>query len=267
MSRHQITPGQLVHLKDIPTGAEDFCNDSKQAEKRFEKRRDELIHWQQILWSEGKQKLLVVLQAIDGGGKDSTIRKVFMGVNPQGVKVVSFKAPSTEERSHDFLWRVHNAVPPAGMIGVFNRSHYEDVLVVRVEKLAPEDVWRPRYQQINDFERMLSETGTRILKFFLHISKDEQRNRFQDRLDDPEKHYKFSLDDLKKRKQWDVYRAAFEEALTRCSTPWAPWYVIPADQKWYRNLAISEIIVNTLEDMNPQFPTIDYDPASVKIDE
>ncbi len=267
MTRHQMTPDQQVNLSDIPTKGREFCDDRKQAEKRFHKLRDKFIRWQQVLWSEGKQKLLIVLQATDAGGKDSTIRKVFMGVNPQGVKVVSFKAPSTLERSHDYLWRVHQAVPPAGMIGVFNRSHYEDVLVVRVDKLAPEKVWRKRYQQINDFERMLSETGTKILKFYLHISKDEQRERFQDRLDVPEKHYKFSLDDLEKRKQWDAYRDAFEEALTRCSTEWAPWYVIPADQKWYRNLAISEIIVKTLEDMNPQFPTIDYDPEQVKIGE
>ncbi len=267
MTQHQITPGQQVNLADISTSGKEFCDDRKQAEKRFEKLREELMHWQQVLWSEGKQKLLIILQAIDAGGKDSTIRKVFMGVNPQGVKVVSFKAPGAEERAHDYLWRVHKEVPPAGIIGVFNRSHYEDVLVVRVDELAPEDVWRQRFQQINDFERMLSETGTRLLKFFLHISKDEQRMRFQDRLDDPEKHYKFSLDDLEKRQQWDAYRTAFEEALTRCSTAWAPWYVIPADQKWYRNLAISEIIVKTLEDMNPQFPTIDYDPASVKIED
>ncbi|MCA9078139.1 MAG: polyphosphate kinase 2 family protein [Planctomycetaceae bacterium] len=267
MSKHQITPGQQVKLDEIPTRGEEFCDDRRQAEKRFKQLRDEIIKWQQVLWSEGRQKLLIVLQATDAGGKDSTIRKVFMGVNPQGVKVVGFKAPSTLERSHDYLWRVHNEVPPAGMIGVFNRSHYEDVLVVRVENLVPEDVWSKRYQHINDFERLLTDTGTRILKFYLHISRDEQRERFQDRLDVPEKHYKFSLDDLEKRKKWDAYRAAFEEALTRCSTEWAPWHVIPADQKWYRNLAISEIIVKTLEDMNPQFPTIDFDPASVKIDE
>lgn len=267
MSKHQIIPGQQVNLDEIPTRGEEFFADRKNAEKRFKQLRDEIIKWQQVLWSEGKQKLLIVLQATDAGGKDSTIRKVFMGVNPQGVKVVGFKAPSTLERAHDYLWRVHHAVPPAGMIGVFNRSHYEDVLVVRVENLVPKEVWSKRYQHINDFERLLTDTGTRILKFYLHISKEEQRERFQDRLDVPEKHYKFSLDDLEKRKHWDAYRKAFEEALTRCSTEWAPWYVIPADQKWYRNLAISEIIVKTLEDMNPQFPTIDYDPSSVRIDE
>ena len=266
MSQHQIISGQQVKLDEIPTRGEEFCDDRKKAEKRFKKLREELINWQQVLWSEGKQKLLIVLQATDAGGKDSTIRKVFMGVNPQGVKVVGFKAPSTLERTHDYLWRVHKAVPPAGMIGVFNRSHYEDVLVVRVDNLVPKDVWSKRYQHINDFERLLTDTGTRILKFYLHISKEEQRERFQDRLDVPEKHYKFSMGDLEKRKQWAAYREAFEDALTRCSTEWAPWHVIPADQKWYRNLAISEIIVKTLEDMNPQFPTIDYDPASVKID-
>ncbi len=265
-SQHQLSPGEPANLAQQPTSGKLFHDDRDAAEKEFRKLRKEFIVWQRALWAEGQQKLLIVLQAMDAGGKDGTIRKLFMGVNPQGVHVASFKAPSVREQAHDFLWRVHRDVPAAGMIGVFNRSHYEDVLVVRVNRLAPREVWEPRYQQINDFERLLAETDTRILKFYLHISREEQRKRFQDRLDRPEKNFKFSLDDLEKRKQWDDYQVAYEDALTRCTTDWAPWHVIPSDQKWYRNLAIMRTVVKTLEDMNPRYPTIDYDPEQVKID-
>ncbi len=265
-SQHQLAPGEPANLSELPTSSKPFHDDRDAAEKEFRKLRKQFITWQRALWAEGRQQLLIVLQAMDAGGKDGTIRKLFMGVNPQGVHVASFKAPSVRELAHDFLWRVHRDVPAAGMIGVFNRSHYEDVLVVRVNRLAPREAWEPRFQQINDFERLLAETGTRILKFYLHISRDEQRKRFQDRLDRPEKNFKFSLDDLEKRKQWDDYRFAYEDALTRCTTDWAPWYAIPSNQKWYRNLAIMRIVVKTLEDMNPTYPTIDYDPKQVKID-
>ncbi|MGD9857058.1 MAG: PPK2 family polyphosphate kinase, partial [Planctomycetaceae bacterium] len=207
--RHQLTPGDPAHLAERPTSGKQFHDDRRGAEKRFRKLREKLIEWQRALWAEGRQKLLIVLQAMDAGGKDGTIRSVFMGINPQGVDVVSFKAPSARELAHDFLWRIHRDVPAAGMIGVFNRSHYEDVLVVRVHDLVPESVWRPRFRQINEFERLLHESGTHILKFYLHISKDEQRRRFQDRVDQPEKHFKFSLDDLEKRKEWDDYQAAY----------------------------------------------------------
>ncbi len=261
---HRLVPGRSIDLAKAATRADDFHDDRKAAEKEFEDLRDELIHMQEMLYAEGTQKLLVVLQAMDAGGKDSTIRKVFKGVNPQGVRVTSFKAPSSLERAHDFLWRVHNAVPAAGMIGVFNRSHYEDVLVVRVHDLVPETVWRPRYEIINQFEEHLTQSGTTILKFFLHISKDEQRQRFQDRLDDPEKHWKFDREDLEKRKEWDDYQAAFQDMLNNCTTKHAPWYVIPADQKWYRNVAIARVIIDSLKQMNPRYPTSE-DLTAVRI--
>ena len=261
---HRLRPGQKVRLADVPTRADAYHSDRDEAEREFRELRDEIIETQHRLYSEGKQKLLVVLQAIDAGGKDSTIRRLFKGVNPQGVKVTSFKVPSKNELAHDFLWRVHKAVPGKGMIGVFNRSHYEDVLVVRVDRIAPEEVWRGRYRQINEFERLLAETGTRILKIFLHISKEEQAERFRDRLDKPHKQWKFSRDDLRKREQWDDYRAAYEEALERCTTEWAPWYVIPADQKWYRNLAIAKVMTAALREMGPRYPEPE-DLAGVEI--
>jgi len=251
---HRLTPGEPVRLAELPTAADSYHSDRKQAEETFRDLRQEIAYLQHRLYSEGKQKLLVVLQAMDAGGKDSTIRHVFKGVNPQGVKVTSFKVPSKEELAHDYLWRIHKPVPGKGYIGVFNRSHYEDVLVVRVDQLVPEAVWSERYEQINQFERLLTDTGTRLLKFCLHISKDEQATRFQDRLDKPHKRWKFSVGDLAKREQWDDYRAAYEDALERCTTDWAPWYVIPADQKWYRNLAIARVIHSALTEMDPRFP-------------
>lgn len=255
MSRiHEITPGEKVNLDQITTRGKELHEHRKTAEKEFELFRQRIIELQPRLYAENKQKLLIVFQAMDAGGKDGTTRKVFTGANPQGVHVVSFKAPSKRELAHDYLWRIHHAVPPRGMIHVFNRSHYEDVLVVRVDNLVPLVVWEKRYEQINQFEKYLTETGTTILKFYLHISQEEQKERFQDRLDNPDKHWKFSLADLEKRQQWDEYRAAYNEVLTRCSKEHAPWFVIPADQKWYRNWAISKIICGTLEEMNPQFP-------------
>lgn len=263
---HRLMPGEPVRIGDLPTSGKKFHPDRKSAEKEFKTLRDELIELQRKLYAENRQKLLIVLQAMDAGGKDGTIRHVCKGVNPQGVRVTSFKAPSTLERSHDYLWRIHANVPPSGMMGVFNRSHYEDVLVVRVDHLAPEEVWRKRFDQINDFERMLTDEGTRILKFFLNISRDEQRKRFQERLDDRQKHYKFESADVAKRQQWDDYMAAFEEVLNRCTTPWAPWHAIPADQKWYRNLAVIRVIVAALREMNPQFPDSDPGLKGITID-
>lgn len=263
---HQIQPGQRVDLSTLSTDGRDFCDDRKSAEEEFKNLRDELIELQPRLYAEGKQKLLIVLQALDAGGKDGTIRKVFSGVNPQGVRVVGFRAPSLHELSRDYLWRVHREVPATGQIGVFNRSHYGDVLVVRVDKLVSEAVWQQRYEQINHFEKLLHETGTRILKFYLHISKDEQKERLQARIDNPDKHFKFDIDDLAERRQWDEYIAAYEDALTRCTSEWAPWYVIPADRKWYRNLAVTRIIVETLRDMDPQYPHVNFDPDQIVID-
>jgi len=251
---HQLDWQRPFQLQDLPTDGKQFHPNRDEAETEFKALRTEFVALQERLYAEDKQKLLIVLQAMDAGGKDGTIRNVLKGVNPQGVRVQSFKAPSKEELAHDFLWRIHKVVPTRGMIGVFNRSHYEDVLVVRVHNLVPESVWRPRYTQINQFEKLLHDSGTRVLKFYLHISAAEQKERFQARLDDPEKHWKFSLEDLEKRKFWPDYMAAYEEMLRECSTEWAPWYVIPANQKWYRNLAIMRTIVHTLRDMNPQFP-------------
>lgn len=265
-AEHRLVPGERISLADLPTEGKAFHPDRKQAEREFKRLRRELIDTQVRLYAESRQRLLIVFQAMDTGGKDGSIRHCFRGVNPQGVTVASFKAPSVVERAHDYLWRVHQQAPAVGMIGVFNRSHYEDVLVVRVDRLAPEEVWRRRYAQINDFERMLSEEGTRILKFFLNISKKEQKQRFEERRDDSQKHYKFSTEDLAKRKQWDEYMVAYEEMLNECTTPWAPWHAIPADQKWYRNLALMRVIVAATREMNPQFPQSEPGIAEATID-
>ncbi|MCA9059145.1 MAG: polyphosphate kinase 2 family protein [Planctomycetaceae bacterium] len=245
---------ESISLRTTETDGKDLCSERQDAESAFRDAQAELIDWQERLYAEGKQSLLVVFQAIDAGGKDGTIRAVFSGLNPQGVTVTPFKAPSAEELAHDFLWRIHKAVPARGMTGVFNRSHYEDVLAVRVHQLAPESVWRPRFELINQFEQQLHLSGVRIVKFLLHVSRKEQRQRFQERLDDPAKRWKFDRGDLEKRRLWKDYEAAFEEVLQRCSTATAPWYVIPADQNWYRNWAVCDILVHTLREMNPQYP-------------
>ena len=266
MHCHQLTPGETIDIRNLPTDGKEFCDNRKQAEREFNELREELIEQQNRFYAEGKHKLLIILQAMDAGGKDSTIRKVLSGVNPQGVRVQSFKAPTSHELAHDYLWRIHRVVPARGMIGVFNRSHYEDVLVVRVEKLVPKAVWQKRYSQINEFEELLSETGTKILKFFLHISSAEQQERFQARLDDPSKHWKFSLDDLEKRKKWDQYMEAYGEMLNRCTTKVAPWHVIPANQKWYRNLAIAKTIVEAIRGLAPRYPQTKDDLSEVVVE-
>jgi PPK2 family polyphosphate:nucleotide phosphotransferase len=221
---------------------------------------------QELLYAEHKHKILIVLQAMDSGGKDGTIRHVFDGVNPQGVKVASFKVPTKEELAHDYLWRVHKHTPGKGEIVIFNRSHYEDVLVVRVHELVPKSIWRRRFKHIRDFERILADEGATILKFFLHIDLDEQKERFQARLDTPHKRWKFRLRDLEERKLWDSYLAAYEEAISKTSTNWAPWYIIPANRKWYRNLVISRIIVDTLENLKMTYPEPEEDLDGVVIE-
>jgi PPK2 family polyphosphate:nucleotide phosphotransferase len=221
---------------------------------------------QDKLFAEGKRALLVVLQGIDCSGKDGTVRNVFNTCGPIGVEVTPFKVPSEEERAHDYLWRVHRACPKRGIIGIFNRSHYEDVLVVKVKKLAPADAIERRYDEINAFEKQLAQNGTRILKFMLHISKEEQAERLQERIDDPKRRWKFNPSDLEDRKLWADYMAAYETALSRCSTPHAPWHVIPADRNWARNTAIARIVRETLEEMNPLYPQpTDWDPKAVKV--
>ncbi len=226
------------------------------------KRLDDI---QYLLYAEEKHALLVVLQSVDAGGKDGTIRHVMSGLNPQGCRVTSFKVPTAEEASHDFLWRVHKAVPGKGEIGIFNRSHYEDVLVVRVHRLVPEAVWSKRYHQINEFERTLAESSVTILKFFLHISRDEQRERLRERLEDPTKRWKISPADFEERKLWDEYQKAYEDALSHCSTPWAPWYIIPANKKWFRNLAVSHITLKALEGMKMKYPKPSFDLSRFKL--
>ena len=221
---------------------------------------------QDRLWAEAKHAVLVVLQGIDASGKDGTIRTVMTAFNPQGCNVSSFKVPTPQELAHDYLWRIHQRVPGKGEIGIFNRSHYEDVLVVRVHEIVPETVWRKRYDQIREFEQLLTESGTTIVKFFLYIDKDEQRERFQERYDDRKKRWKFSMADLEERKHWDEYIAAYEEALSRTSTDHAPWYVIPANRNWFRNLAVASVLADTLDDLKPAYPPEPDLPADLKIE-
>jgi PPK2 family polyphosphate:nucleotide phosphotransferase len=211
------------------------------------------------LYAEEEKALLVVLQGIDAAGKDSSVSHVFRGTNPQGVRVLSFKEPTNEELAHDFLWRYHQHTPADGMIHVFNRSHYEDVLVVRVKGLVEEERWRSRYDSINDFERMLAREGTTILKCFLHISKDAQLERFQERLEREDKHYKFSANDVRERRNWDAYQEAYEDALNATDTDWAPWHIVPADHKWFRNLTVARLVASTLERLDPRWPPPEED--------
>jgi PPK2 family polyphosphate:nucleotide phosphotransferase len=253
--RYRVHLGQPVSLAHLDPNASEDYKKKKHIEKELEKQRQRLQNLQERLYAEHKRSLLVVLQAMDTGGKDGTIKHVFGGLNPQGCQVWSFKKPSEEELSHDFLWRYHQRTPQRGMISIFNRSHYEDVLVVRVKQLVPEKVWRQRYHLINEFEHMLTLNDITVIKFFLYISKDEQKRRLESRLADPDKHWKFSSNDLKERLFWDDYQAAFEEMINNSSTAYAPWYVVPANNKWYRNLVVARTIADTLEAMNPQYPT------------
>lgn len=216
--------------------------------------QEELNALQEVLYAQAKHGILIVLQAMDTGGKDGTIRHVLGSLNPQGVRVTSFKQPTPEELAHDYLWRIHRAVPAKGMIGVFNRSHYEDVLVVRVHNLIDAKTATRRYEQINQFEKYLTENGVTILKFYLHISKDEQRKRLQSRLDTPEKHWKFSSADIRERLRWEEYEGVYDTMLRRCSTPWAPWHVIPADRKWFRNYLVSKILLETMQGLELRYP-------------
>ncbi len=253
ISRYRVRPDVDVDLSDWATDDNGgLARDD--VEDHLDDLNDELEELQELLFAEGKQKLLVVIQATDTGGKDGTIRHVFDGVNPSGVKVAPFKKPTDEELAHDYLWRIHAHTPGRGEITIFNRSHYEDVLVVRVHDLVPEDRWSKRYRHIREFEQMLVDEGTTIIKLFLHISKDEQRERLQDRVDQPHKNWKFSFGDLAEREHWDEYQEAFRVMLHETSTDAAPWYVIPADRKWFRNLVVSEIIVQTLRDLDMAWP-------------
>jgi PPK2 family polyphosphate:nucleotide phosphotransferase len=249
-----VSPGTQVALAEHDPGYSGDYQRKSETKAELQRNVERLRALQEVLWAEGKHALLIVLQAMDAGGKDGTIKHVMRGVNPQGCQVTSFKVPTEEELDHDYLWRIHKAAPRRGYIGIFNRSHYEDVLVVRVHGLVPEEVWQQRYEQINQFEKLLADTGTTILKFFLYISKEEQKERFEARLRDPRKNWKFSMGDVEERGRWDEYMQAYEDALSRCSTPWAPWHIIPANRKWYRNLAVSQVIVDALERLEMRYP-------------
>jgi len=261
-----VAPGAKSALRKRATHADDIFPDREAAEEATKENAKAIDALQDALWAERERALLVILQGIDTSGKDGTVRAVFNRCGPLGVDVTSFGKPSEEELAHDFLWRIHTAAPKKGVIGVFNRSQYEDVLVVKVRKFAPVDVIEQRYEQINAFEKHLIDTGTTVLKFMLNISKDEQRERLQARLDDPEKHWKFNAADLEDRKLWDDYQKAYEIVLDRCSTAHAPWRVVPADRKWQRNAIIAATVRKTLEDMAPQYPKPDWKPGDFKID-
>lgn len=254
----RIRPGTAVDLSRLPTRSDEAWSGTKaEGKERVKDLARQLADLQELFYADGRQRLLVVLQAMDTAGKDSTIRDVFGRMNPQGVKVTSFKKPTPQELAHDYLWRVHPHVPADGEIAIFNRSHYEDVLVPRVEQLVDEATWRRRYQHIVDFERLLFEEGTHIVKFFIHISKEEQAERLQARLDDPEKHWKFDLGDLDTRKKWDDFQAAYAAMIAETTTEHAPWYVIPGDRKWYRKLVIGEIMVDLIQSLELEYPRPD----------
>ena len=260
--RYRIGP---ITLATFDANESELYKKQKDVEAELEYERQRLQDLQARLFAENQRSLLIVLQSTDAGGKNGTIKHVFSGLNPLGCRVWSFKEPTEEEASHDFLWRYEQRTPEPGMITIFNRSHYEDVLVVRVKQLVPEDVWRQRYQLINEFEHKLMLNNTTVLKFFLHISKDEQKRRFEKRLERPDKHWKFSSNDIKERERWDEYQVAFEDVLNRCTTKYAPWYIVPANKKWYRNLVVARVIADTLEAMNPQYPSVDENFKNIMI--
>jgi len=260
-----VRPGSRIKLADIDPGDTHGVK-KEEATGHLAKNLDRLAVLQYTLYAEAQRSLLVVLQGIDAGGKDGTIRHVMSGLNPQGVKVAAFKVPEGAEKRHDYLWRVHQALPEWGQLGIFNRSHYEDVLVARVHSLVPKPVWQRRYGQINDFERMLCQNKVRIVKFLLYIDKKEQARRFRERLDDKAKNWKFSQSDLKEREYWDQYIGAYEDMLRKCSTRNAPWYVIPANKKWFRNLAVSQIIRDELEGMKLKYPASAVDLSAIRFE-
>ena len=249
-----VKPGKPANLAKRDARDDLGLDNKDEAKELLDELIEELALLQNRLWAESERSLLLVLQGLDASGKDGTIRSVFTGVNPQGCRVVSFKAPSSNERAHDYLWRIHDVCPARGRIGIFNRSHYEDVVAVRVRKLAPKSVWSKRPGHINEFERMLSDEGTTIVKVYLHLSKEEQRERLQERVDNPEKRWKFRAGDLDDRALWDDYMKAFEETITETSTNWAPWYVVPTDRNWVRNVGVASLLVETLRELDPQIP-------------
>ena len=268
MSKHSTTfkPGSKFRLSDVNPASRGGFKDKDDAAKETNENVEALGHLAYKLYAENRRSLLIVLQGMDTAGKDGTIRHVMSAVNPQGCHVVSFKQPGAEELDHDFLWRIHMRAPARGNLGIFNRSHYEDVLIVRVHNLVPKDEWQTRYERINGFEKSLVDGGTKVVKFYLHISKDEQKERLEARLNDPEKRWKFSPGDLAERKFWNDYTEAYEDALTKCNTEHAPWHIIPANHKWYRNYLVSRVLRETLEEMNPTLPPADPDLDKVVVE-
>jgi PPK2 family polyphosphate:nucleotide phosphotransferase len=262
--KFSVDPGRILKLKDIDPAFKGQHETAEAAAEEVEHYRSKLASRQSLLYAEKKHSVLIVLQALDAGGKDGTVNHVFAALNPQGAKVTGFKQPTPLELAHDFLWRVHLHAPAKGEVAIFNRSHYEDVLVTRVHKLIDKPTWTARYDQIRDFEKELAESGTTILKFFLHISKEEQLARFAERLEDPKRNWKISESDYSERALWDAYIAAFEDALSATSTHHAPWFVIPANHKWFRNLAVSQIVADTMDDLRMSYPKPTVDLADIR---
>jgi PPK2 family polyphosphate:nucleotide phosphotransferase len=262
--RFLIKPGSKIKLSDFDPDFKGDHESKKKALELIELNNIRLRELQELLYAEHQRALLICLEAIDTGGKDGVIRHVLGTMNPQGCRVTSFRPPNSLERDHDFLWRAHRDTPAKSEVGIFNRSHYEDVLVVRIHDLVPKPVWSKYYGQINDFERSLSENGTHIIKFFLHISKDEQLTRFKKRLDDPAKHWKISEADYTNRERWDDYMIAFEDMLSKCSTAYAPWFVIPANHKWFRDLAVSQILVEYMQELQMKSPKPSVDIEKIR---
>lgn len=269
MERYVIKPGATVDfpLRDTNEKAAFEAETKDTYEFVFAKLHEDLQRLQMLLYAQQKHRVLVVIQAMDTGGKDGCIKNVFSGVDPQGIRVQSFKKPTEDELAHDFLWRVHPKVPRQGEMVIFNRSHYEDIVAVRVKKIFPEKVWKNRQHHVVHFERMLAEEGTTIVKLFLNISKDEQKKRLEARLANPAKYWKFNPEDLADRSRWDEFMAAYEEVISKTSTEAAPWYIIPSDRKWYRNLCVVQIMVDTLNGLNMDFPEIDWKPEDMRIGE
>jgi len=269
LERYLVKPEKRLNLAAIDSNEKALIEEASKDDHlpHFEVLQTQLQQLQKKLYAQNKHRLLIVMQAMDTGGKDGCIKHVFSRIDPQGIHVRSFKKPTEEELARDFLWRIHSRVPRSGEMVIFNRSHYEDVIAVRVKKIFPDKVWQRRVRHIIEFERMLAEEGTTIIKIYLHISKDEQKSRLQARLDQPHKHWKFNPADLEDRARWDDFMHAYEDLLSDTSTPHAPWYVVPANRKWYRNLCVARIVMDTMKRLNLEFPPIDWDPKEMRIED
>jgi PPK2 family polyphosphate:nucleotide phosphotransferase len=269
LEKYLVKPGSKVDLRKIDADDRHLYDNGGKEESlgSFDILQDELQYLQKLLYAQNKHRILVVMQAMDTGGKDGCIKHVFSRIDPQGIHVRSFKKPNEEELARDFLWRVHDKVPRNGQFVIFNRSHYEDIIAVKVKKLFPEKVWKQRFRHVVDFERMLAEEGTTIVKIYLHISRDEQKERLESRLANPDKHWKFNPDDLKDRALWPDFMETYEEVLSKTSTEHAPWYVVPANRKWYRNLVVARIMVDTMKRLDMTFPEIGWNPADMVVED